>query len=73
MNDHPIATREQWLAARLDLLEAEKEFTRQRDALIVAAAAVADAGRCFRAWTQRVYVVADLAPGANTRSASTTT
>jgi predicted dithiol-disulfide oxidoreductase (DUF899 family) len=33
MNDHTIATREQWLAARLDLLEAEKEFTRQRDAL----------------------------------------
>jgi predicted dithiol-disulfide oxidoreductase (DUF899 family) len=33
MNNHTIATREQWLAARLDLLEAEKEFTRQRDAL----------------------------------------
>ena len=33
MNDHTIATREQWLAARLDLLEAEKAFTRQRDAL----------------------------------------
>jgi len=33
MNDHAIATREQWLAARLDRLEAEKEFTRQRDAL----------------------------------------
>jgi predicted dithiol-disulfide oxidoreductase (DUF899 family) len=33
MNDPTIATREQWLAARLDLLEAEKEFTRQRDAL----------------------------------------
>jgi predicted dithiol-disulfide oxidoreductase (DUF899 family) len=33
MNDPTIATHEQWLAARLDLLEAEKEFTRQRDAL----------------------------------------
>jgi predicted dithiol-disulfide oxidoreductase (DUF899 family) len=33
MSEHTIATREQWLAARLDLLEAEKEFTRQRDAL----------------------------------------
>src|SRR3984957_10611497 len=33
MNDPTIATREQWLAARPDLLEAEKEFTRQRDAL----------------------------------------
>lgn len=33
MNDRTIATREQWLAARLDLLAAEKEFTRQRDAL----------------------------------------
>jgi predicted dithiol-disulfide oxidoreductase (DUF899 family) len=33
MNDPTIATREQWLAARLDLLEAEKEFTRQRDVL----------------------------------------
>jgi predicted dithiol-disulfide oxidoreductase (DUF899 family) len=32
MNDRTIATREQWLAARLDLLESEKEFTRQRDA-----------------------------------------
>jgi predicted dithiol-disulfide oxidoreductase (DUF899 family) len=31
---HPkITTAAQWLAARLDLLRAEKEFTRQRDAL----------------------------------------
>jgi len=27
----PVATREQWLAARKDLLEQEKELTRQRD------------------------------------------
>jgi predicted dithiol-disulfide oxidoreductase (DUF899 family) len=33
MTDHTIATHEQWLAARLELLSAEKEFTRQRDAL----------------------------------------
>jgi predicted dithiol-disulfide oxidoreductase (DUF899 family) len=33
MTDHTIATHEQWLAARLDLLAAEKEFTRQRDGL----------------------------------------
>jgi predicted dithiol-disulfide oxidoreductase (DUF899 family) len=33
MTDHTIATHEQWLAARLELLAAEKEFTRQRDAL----------------------------------------
>jgi predicted dithiol-disulfide oxidoreductase (DUF899 family) len=33
MSDHTIATHEQWLAARLELLAAEKEFTRQRDAL----------------------------------------
>jgi predicted dithiol-disulfide oxidoreductase (DUF899 family) len=33
MTDHKTATREQWLAARLELLEAEKEFTRQRDEL----------------------------------------
>src|SRR4051812_16380561 len=30
---HPIASREQWLAARLKLLEAEKELTRRNDAL----------------------------------------
>lgn len=30
---HPTATREAWLTARLDLLEAEKEFTRRSDAL----------------------------------------
>ena len=33
MTDHKTATREQWLATRLELLEAEKEFTRQRDEL----------------------------------------
>ena len=33
MTDHKTATREGWLAARLELLEAEKELTRQRDAL----------------------------------------
>ena len=30
---HPTATREQWLAARLELLEAEKEHTRRGDEL----------------------------------------
>lgn len=30
---HPVVTREQWLTARLDLLKAEKEHTRQADAL----------------------------------------
>jgi predicted dithiol-disulfide oxidoreductase (DUF899 family) len=30
---HPTATREQWLAARLELLEAEKEHTRRADEL----------------------------------------
>jgi predicted dithiol-disulfide oxidoreductase (DUF899 family) len=30
---HPTGTREQWLAARLDLLEAEKEHTRRGDEL----------------------------------------
>jgi predicted dithiol-disulfide oxidoreductase (DUF899 family) len=33
MTDHNIATREQWLAARLDLLAAEKELTRRSDEL----------------------------------------
>ncbi len=33
MSDHPIVSHEDWLKARLDLLAAEKEFTRQRDAL----------------------------------------
>src|SRR3984893_15774079 len=31
MTDHKTATREEWLAARLDLLEAEKELTRRSD------------------------------------------
>jgi len=30
---HPTGTREEWLAARLELLEAEKEFTRRGDEL----------------------------------------
>jgi predicted dithiol-disulfide oxidoreductase (DUF899 family) len=33
MTEHATATREQWLAARLDLLEAEKELTRRSDEL----------------------------------------
>jgi predicted dithiol-disulfide oxidoreductase (DUF899 family) len=33
MTDHTIGTREQWLAARLDLLEAEKQLTRRSDEL----------------------------------------
>jgi predicted dithiol-disulfide oxidoreductase (DUF899 family) len=31
MTDHRIGTREEWLAARLDLLKAEKELTRRSD------------------------------------------
>lgn len=33
MTDHQTATREEWLAARLELLEAEKALTRSRDEL----------------------------------------
>jgi predicted dithiol-disulfide oxidoreductase (DUF899 family) len=33
MTTHPVGTREQWLAARLELLEAEKQLTRQTDAV----------------------------------------
>src|ERR1700728_646758 len=33
MTAHPTGTREQWLAARLELLEAEKELTRRSDEL----------------------------------------
>jgi predicted dithiol-disulfide oxidoreductase (DUF899 family) len=33
MTDHKTGTREQWLAARLELLEAEKELTRRSDEL----------------------------------------
>jgi predicted dithiol-disulfide oxidoreductase (DUF899 family) len=33
MTDHTTASREQWLAARLELLEAEKELTRRSDAV----------------------------------------
>ena len=33
MTDHKIGTREEWLAARLELLEAEKALTRRGDEL----------------------------------------
>src|SRR5919106_4218856 len=33
MTEHTIGTREEWLAARLELLEAEKELTRRSDEL----------------------------------------
>jgi predicted dithiol-disulfide oxidoreductase (DUF899 family) len=33
MTTHAVGNREQWLNARLDLLEAEKELTRQSDEL----------------------------------------
>ena len=33
MNPHPTATHEQWLAARLDVLRAEKELTHHSDEL----------------------------------------
>src|SRR5947209_13808445 len=33
MTDHTTGTREEWLAARLELLKAEKELTRRSDAL----------------------------------------
>ena len=33
MTKHRTGTREEWLAARLDLLEAEKALTRQSDEL----------------------------------------
>ena len=33
MTDHKTGTREQWLAARLELLEAEKQHMRQGDEL----------------------------------------
>ena len=33
MNDHVVATREEWFKTRMALLKEEKEFTRARDAL----------------------------------------
>ena len=33
MTTHTTGTREEWLAARLDLLQAEKELTRRSDEL----------------------------------------
>jgi predicted dithiol-disulfide oxidoreductase (DUF899 family) len=33
MTEYTMGTREQWLAARLELLEAEKELTRRSDEL----------------------------------------
>ncbi len=41
MTDHKTGTREEWLAARLDLLEAEKELTRMRRRARAAAARAA--------------------------------
>ncbi len=35
MPDHPVVSREEWLAARRELLAREKEFTRARDQLSV--------------------------------------
>ena len=36
MNQHAIVSREEWIAARKDLLQREKEFTRERDRLAAA-------------------------------------
>jgi predicted dithiol-disulfide oxidoreductase (DUF899 family) len=33
MTNHKIGTRDEWVAARLELLEAEKELTRRSDEL----------------------------------------
>ena len=33
MNDHPVISHEQWVAARKELLAKEKEFSRLRDEL----------------------------------------
>ena len=33
MHDPQVVSRDEWLAARRELLSQEKEFTRQRDAL----------------------------------------
>ena len=33
MSEHPVVSESEWIEARRELLEAEKEFTRQRDAL----------------------------------------
>jgi predicted dithiol-disulfide oxidoreductase (DUF899 family) len=44
MTDHKTGTREQWLAARLELLEAEKALTRRSDELAPAAGATVGAG-----------------------------
>ena len=40
-----IATREEWIAARTQLLEREKELTRARDALIADRRRLADGSR----------------------------
>ena len=41
MTTHMTGTREEWLAARLDLLKAEKELTRRSDELARTAAGAA--------------------------------
>ena len=40
MTTHPTGTREEWLAARLELLKAEKAFTRRGDELEIGRAHV---------------------------------
>ncbi len=42
MTTHMTGTRQEWLAARLELLEAEKELTRRSDELAAGAAVGAD-------------------------------
>ena len=57
MSNNPVVSREAWLEARKDLLEKEKAFTRERDALSAARRALPwvsveknSSGSRFRAW-----------------------
>jgi predicted dithiol-disulfide oxidoreductase (DUF899 family) len=45
MTDHKTGTREEWLAARLELLAAEKELTRRSDELATTAGAALGSDR----------------------------
>jgi hypothetical protein len=56
MTDHKIGTREEWLAARLELLEAEKELTRHSELGPAAAGAALGSNRQFETDGRRYSV-----------------
>ncbi|AUX45969.1 uncharacterized protein SOCE26_074710 [Sorangium cellulosum] len=59
MTAHRTGAREDWLAARLELLEAEKELTRRSDALASTRSKPAPRSSAFFAMTSRFLTAAE--------------